>query len=144
MNSLFKIAGSICITTYILGLLTNLVDLNYTHKSIRLTFALYFLTAVLVPLKDIEYKMPTVTYNKQEYQASAHEYIFSNVQQQIESDISDILREENILYTDFQVYIATDSSGTHIEYVQINGAQAEEYQHITSLLNSYGKIIFGE
>ena len=79
MNSLFKIAGSICITTYILGLLTNLVDLKYTHKSIRLTFALYFLTAVLIPLKDMEYTMPVVSINKQEYQATAHEYIFSNV-----------------------------------------------------------------
>lgn len=144
MNSLFKIAGSICITTYILGLLTNLVDLNYTQKSVKLTFALYFLTAVLIPLKDMEYNLPIVAYMEQEYQSDAYDYIFSNVQMQVENEISNILTAENIAYTDLLVNITTDSSGTYIDCIQINGAREVDYRHIKSLLNGYGKIIFGE
>lgn len=144
METIFKIIGSVCITTYILGLLSNLVDMNYTHRAVKLTFALYFLTAVLLPSKEIKFNIPKlddVTYSTQ---TDAQEYVFTLASQQMEEDIKQILTSQDIDYSEVYVHINKEGSGTYIDYIKIIGVDEPKHKYVESNLNGYGKIIFGE
>ena len=144
MSTIYKIVGSICITTYILGLVTNLVDLNYTQKAIKLVFALYFLTVVLVPLKDMDFDFSEIKYETQNVQSDAEDYIVSSAAKRIEDEVKKVLNKENIAYSDVYVHIDEQSAGICLEYIKICGVSGNNHIKVKDMLDYKGKIIFGE
>ena len=144
MSTIYKIVGSICITTYILGLVTNLVDLNYTQKAVKLTFALYFLTVVLIPLKDVDFDFGEMRYEVQLIQSNAEEYIIYSAAQQIENVVEQALDNGKIAYSDVYVHIDEQSEGISLDYIKISGTSESNHSEIRDIIGSQGKIIFGE
>ena len=144
MSAIYKLVGSICITTYILGLMTNLVDLNYTQKAVKLAFALYFLTVVLIPLKEINIDFGEIKYVTRSVQNDAGNYIISAAAQQIEKDVKNALDKENIAYSDVYVHIDEQSEYISLDYIKISGTDETNHSEIRDMIGSQGKIIFGE
>ena len=144
MSEVYKLVGSICITTYILGIVANLVDLNYTQKAVKLVFALYFLTVVLMPLKDVEFDFDEIKYETQNLQTDVTEYIICSASQSIENDVKQALGKENIAYSDVYVHIDEQSAGISLEYIKIYGVSENNHIKVKDMLDSKGKIIFGE
>ena len=144
MNTVYKIVGSICITTYVLGLVTNLVDLNYTQKAVKLTFALYFLTVVLIPLKDIDVNFDEIKYATQNVQNNAEDYVIHSSEQRLENCVKQILDKENISYSDVNVHINEQSDGIYLDYIKIYGVNEKSRAKVEDILELQGEIIFGE
>ena len=144
MSAIYKIVGSICITTYILGLVANLVDLNYTQKAVKLVFTLYFLMVILIPLKDVDFDIGEMIYEIQNVQTNSENYIISSTIQRIENDVKQALDKENISYSDVYVHIDKQSDGIYLDYIKICGANEGNYSDIRNVIGSQGKIIFGE
>lgn len=142
VETIFKITGSLCITVYILGLLSNLVNINYTHRAIKLTFALFLITNVFVPLQNIRFDFSDFKINEETNHINSAEKILDAASNSIEQDIKSKLDANNVTYSDIEVHINNQEDGVYLDYIKIAGANTDSHSYIRRLLENEGPIIF--
>ncbi len=144
MEFLFKIIGSLCITAYILGLLANMVNVNYTQKAIRLTFALFLITNIFVPLKSIDFAVWNFDIDNNTDTVNAQEYVIYQASEVLKEKIKTELNSQNIAYSDVYVHINEETDGIYVDYIKITGTDVDEQKYIADIFENEGKIIFGD
>ncbi len=140
MEIVFKIVGSLCTTAYILGLLCNIVNFNYTQKAIRLTFALFLITNVFTPLNKFDFNISELNIPIEEYNAES--YVLENAAAIIEEKIYAQLDSKDIDYSDIDVHINKEIDKVYVEYIKIAGVSVDNYHYIENILKNEGKVIF--
>ena len=144
MEIIFKITGSLCITVYILGLLSNLVNINYTHRAIKLTFALFLITNVFLPLKNTTIDFTDLKLNEEVNTVDLSDKIIDAATDSMEKNLKSILDTNNVTYSDLSVHINNQEDGVYVDYIRVYGADTENYSYIRSLLKNEGQVIFGD
>ena len=139
METIFKIIGSLCTIAYILGVLSDVLNIDYTQKAVRLTFALFLVTNVFIPLDKIDLNL--LEFNIPIKESNADIYVLQNAEQIIEKRISSQLDIKDIDYSDVDVHINKETDKVYIDYIKIYGASGETYQYIENMFEE-GTIIF--
>ena len=139
METIFKIIGSLCTIAYILGVLSDVLNIDYTQKAVRLTFALFLVTNVFIPLDKIDLNL--LEFNIPIKESNADIYVLQNAEQIIEKRISSQLDIKDIDYSDVDVHINKETDKVYIDYIKIYGASGETYQYIENMFEEW-TIIF--
>lgn len=149
MESIFKVIGTLCITAYIVGLVSNMTEVNDTGKAVRLVCVLVILSSFLTKgeIEEITYNNIFETYSNVDIQMSTVEYIMESVKENIENEIKKELDEKNICYTDVFVHIYKQSNKFKIEKIIIYGVNSREKQYASEIINNIAEnenIIYGD
>ncbi len=132
---------------YIMGLVMNMVPMNSLQKSIRLAGALYIITAVFVPLSDIQFDFSIPDRQRDSVRQSRYSYIVDRAREEIEFRVCVRLDEKNISYESVRVHIHEQSDTIYLQSVNIAGVPEADRSRVVSALEEIAekeKIVFGD
>lgn len=145
MDAITKSIGSLCVLVYISGILFNLTDISSTQKAIRLTVVLYILSAVLSPVKKLDFGFDTKYIVENDIGITqAQNYILNQAEQKLETDISNKLHQKNIAYKSIDVHINKESESISIDCIEIIGVSENDKLETQQVIGNIGPVIFGE
>lgn len=148
MDSIYRMIGTLCICGYITGLLMNFTTTNHTQKAIRLTAALYIITAIMAPVENFDFDIETENLTDITFlQKQSEDFVISAAATEIEKEIAERFTEKNISYKAVSVHIHKQNENLSVEQIDIKGIRNSDKQLIYSLLEDIAeqdKIIFGE
>lgn len=147
MDGIVKRTGCLCIVGYIMGLVMNMAPMNSLQKSIRLAGALYIITAVFVPLSDIQFDFSIPDRQRDSVRQSRYSYIVDRTREEIEFRVCVRLDEKNISYESVRVHIHEQSDKIYLQSVNIAGVPEADRSRVVSALEEIAekeKIVFGD
>ncbi len=143
--NIIKFIGTLSVIGYILGILYNFVDFSYTQKAIRLTAALYIITALISPLEYSDFNIDIDSLQLEVYsRQESVEFVLESAAAQLEQKIKNILDEKNIAYTDISVHINKQSEKISVDYIEIYGVLPGDKKLISGYLSDIGTVVFGD
>ena len=146
MENILKATSTLCILAYITGLVSNMVNINHTQKSIRLVCALYIISSLTFnkPSYNSDYNyFPEI--ENTTIKNDAVEFVISETENSMETSIKNELTSKNISYTDVVVHIHKQSDRLEIQDICIYGTNEYDKNDAINLLSIYtDNIIFGE
>ncbi|MBR4036480.1 MAG: hypothetical protein IKJ05_07110 [Oscillospiraceae bacterium] len=144
MDTLYKIIGILCVVSYITGILFNISHSAYTEKALKLTLAIYVISAITVPVKKLEIYSYINNNEELSYSQQAADYIKNRAQKIIEDNISAKLNEKRIAYNYVDVHINEESEIFQIDNICIYGVSMDQQMLAENVLQLDEKIVFGD
>ena len=132
---------------YIMGLVMNMAPMNSLQKSIRLAGALYIITAVFVPLSDIQFDFSIPDRQRDSVRQSRYSYIVDRAREEIEFRVCVRKKKKNISYEIVRVHIHEQSDKIYLQSVNIAGVPEADRSRVVSALEEIAekeKIVFGD